>query len=435
MLELLSLLQPPNFDLTTRSGKAVFIDLEQARYEITVDLQARTVKAHSILTFKQSEAGLPIFDLVPNPSLVKIDGQATRAPLIQSPEAATYVRVIDQELTAGEHTLEIDNVISTNVKWNTNDFAMGFFMSDLDDRQYLEQYLPTSFEYDNYQASYKVVGLDTSNYEIFSNGQVSWNQDIAEVQFPSYFTTSSFYFHATSKLGLVKEEFIQKEKNGREIPVTVYSKTTTASGVSSFAQSTKKYLTELENDYGPFAHAKVVVYAVGPLYGGMEYCGATITSMYALGHELTHSYFARGVMPANGNSGWLDEAIASWRDANYKRLTTVNFSPTNMGGHSLYRRKTDDRAYTQGRDFMAYLDGRLAGQAGLKTVLASLHQKLTHTSIDQMIFINHLREASGIDFTADFDRSIWSGTDSKWGTVNRNPMHPTLTQQQLAEML
>jgi hypothetical protein len=63
----------------------------------------------------------------------------------------------------------------------------------------------------------------------------------------------------------------------------------------------------------------------------MEYCGATMTDPGALGHELTHSWFARGVMPANGNTGWIDEAVASWRDDGYPRASRApNRSAVNL---------------------------------------------------------------------------------------------------------
>ena len=70
--------------------------------------------------------------------------------------------------------------------------------------------------------------------------------------------------------------------------------------------------------------------------GGMEHCGATITSMSALAHEITHSWFARGVMPANGNAGWIDEGTARWRDRGYP--TAKGFSvrqPVNLSNYSL----------------------------------------------------------------------------------------------------
>ena len=78
-------------------------------------------------------------------------------------------------------------------------------------------------------------------------------------------------------------------------------------------------MRELEQTYGPYPHEALLIYCTGNISGGMEYAGATMTSLEALGHEITHSWFARGVMPANGNAGWIDEAIARWRDRGYPR--------------------------------------------------------------------------------------------------------------------
>src|SRR5690606_28199516 len=95
----------------------------------------------------------------------------------------------------------------------------------------------------------------------------------------------------------------------KEIPVLVYSPRSDLAD-SGLARALS-VLAELEGTYGPYAHAKMVAY-ITPDGGGMEYCGATMTSLWALEHEFTHSWFARGVMPADGNAGWIDEAIASW---------------------------------------------------------------------------------------------------------------------------
>ena len=77
----------------------------------------------------------------------------------------------------------------------------------------------------------------------------------------------------------------------------------------------------------------------------MEYPGATATSLRSLGHEMFHSYFAKGVIPADGNSGWMDEGLASWRDKGYQTLTHPGYDMFNLGAHSPYKRNTDKNSY------------------------------------------------------------------------------------------
>ena len=82
-----------------------------------------------------------------------------------------------------------------------------------------------------------------------------------------------------------------------------------------FMLSTKTILHDLESAFGPLPHGSVTVLARGTRPKAMEYAGAAATHIGALRHELDHSNFARSIMPANGNAGWIDEALATWGDS------------------------------------------------------------------------------------------------------------------------
>jgi hypothetical protein len=145
-----------------------------------------------------------------------------------------------------------------------------------------------------------------------------------------------------------------------------------------------------------------------PSGGGMEYGGATMTSTGALGHELIHSWFARGVMPANGNAGWIDEAIASWRDNGYPRRTTgFSNSPINLGGFSQYRRHTTSAAYSSGASFISYLDGTLASVGGMKEMLTLLWIEKRRQTITVPMFQSFLEEKSGKDLSQLFNFYVY----------------------------
>jgi hypothetical protein len=237
----------------------------------------------------------------------------------------------------------------------------------------------------------------------------------------------------TSKNGLRRADFTYTSINGREFPVTVYSPW--ASRTRKFKAETIRVMKELEADYGPWAHPSFVAYGTMPGLGGMEHSGATVTSFNALDHEMLHSYFAKGVMPANGNSGWIDEAIASWRDNGYKRLTTPGFSGSNIGAQSIYKRNTDDRSYKLGSAFMAYLDYRLQDMGGLKAFLRGYFAAYKHTVINTEHFKNNLEFWSGINFEEDFNRYILNNNivQPKSGDVNH--FHPTITKKALRSIL
>ena len=85
--------------------------------------------------------------------------------------------------------------------------------------------------------------------------------------------------------------------------------------LNQFVERTEHYINVLESNFGPFPHDSVTIFAKpGAGRGGMEYAGATATTLGSLRHELNHSYFARSAVPVNGNAGWIDEAIAEWEE-------------------------------------------------------------------------------------------------------------------------
>src|SRR5690606_9545744 len=82
---------------------------------------------------------------------------------------------------------------------------------------------------------------------------------------------------------------------------------------------------------------------------------------------------ARGVMPSKGNSGWIDEAIASWRDYGYRRASgPPNRASVNLGGFSPYRRHTTYDAYSKGRNLIEEFDYMFRNQGGMKSILRNM---------------------------------------------------------------
>lgn len=138
-----------------------------------------------------------------------------------------------------------------------------------------------------------------------------------------------------------------------------------------------------------------------------------MTSLGAIGHEITHSWFGRGVMPANGNAGWIDEAIASWRDHGYIRSAIGPSGPSqNIGGFSPYRRHTAVEAYSGGRLLIEQLDKtfesvRLDNETGMRAVLRALYAKYKNKTITVDVFKRFMEEMTGTDLTATFAKYVY----------------------------
>lgn len=429
---------PSNFKYL--DSKATFVDLLYVDSVIEYNVKTATVTATSTIEFEIESEGYPIFDLIPNPTSIEINGIGSQANEIQDPSSTTRMRVLNKKLKAGSHIMVVKNQIDSNLKFSAKSVRSAFWMTDLSDRKYIEQYLPTNFEYDQYQQTLEIKVMGEANLEehrLYTNGKVTkLSKNHFKVVYPEYFTASSLFFHMVEVGAFEEVSFSYDSISGAKIPVTIYKKSIFTS-LTVAKNKTLAVLAELEKKLGPWSHPNLTIYIAGS--GGMEYSGATITSMGALGHEITHSFFARGVMPINGNAGWIDEAIASWRDDGYRSVSSPNFVTTKMAAHSEYRRKTDRNAYTKGANFMAYINNRLSSQGGLITFLSGFYTRFTHTNINTNMFKKELEIFSGEDFTSEFNQYIFgmgaAEIANKKAHVDNNPYHPKMTKKQLLDIL
>jgi hypothetical protein len=424
---------PPNINI--KGKDLVFVDIQNIDVKLTYNIATQTAMAVSTIKLRQDVPGHIIFDLVPKTISASLNGK--NVPIEKADlKDVSEIKYVDKKTDVGEHILIITNQIETNITFNSSFVKSAFWMSDLSDRRYIEQYLPTNLEYDQYQMSMhvKVLGAKTKQV-LYTNGDV---EEIANneylIKFRKVYTASSFYFHLT-KAGLIPE--LKKNYtsiDNRVIPVTVYTDQST----TRFMNHALKVLAELEKDYGPFPHDKVVIYGAG--MGGMEHCGATITSLSALGHELIHSYFARGVMPAHGNAGWVDEAIASWRDSDYANNSGWFMSRSEMAGHSIYRRTTDRDAYSKGKKFLGYLNKYFEDEnkQSLKVFLREFFEKRAFKPFKTHEFQSAMENFYNISLKEKFDKYVYGikGVDQSQSKSNGiNPMHPHLSKEDLLNLL
>lgn len=427
---------PPSFRY--KDSEAVYVDFSEATYDMVYDVAQKTVKVESTIHFTMPKAGLPIFDTSADVSEIMVDGKVLPGASINDPDMMSAFRIVNQRIEAGEHVLKTKSTISTNVVFSEQGVASGLWMSDLNDRRYLEQYLPANMEYDQYTMRFNVtiLGAEGKPHVLKSNGTVSeLGENHFEVVTPAFYTGSSVFFHLFPvKNPFNNVQFYFSSVDGRQIPVDIY----TIYDANEFVTATKTILTELEADYGAFPHEKVVIYG-SSLSGGMEHSGATNTSLSALGHELFHSYHARGLMPANGNAGWMDEAIARWRDNKYPLLEAVPYRANRLAGHSPYLRMTNRMAYTEGSQFLSFVAFKMnANGLSLKAFLRDYFEEFKFQTVTTELFEEEMSEAARMDLSADFNQYIYGrGTSLKLFTpavLEEDPMHPHYSADELLQM-
>lgn len=384
--------------LTLPDGrKAVPIDITDAELKIVFSsssrVSARKAEAQATIKFRVKEAGLPMFRFALTRQFWgSLDGDfnvprfeydtpaETRLlepkPELPAPEHRTRVWVYARALDpAAEHTLVLHYSVASRTTFHDRGVAFAFFMNDLDHADapagFLDRYMPANFEFDAFPLRVELeVQGEIGPHRLFANGEASeagagkWR-----IAYPAYFTSSSHFLHLTDReLEVAREEYAGKEA---AIPITAYAEERAV--IDEALPKVRQVLAELEEAYGAFPHRSLTLYltreSLGPGVVGMEYAGAAMTDTGAVAHELFHSWFARGVMPQDGDSGWMDEAIATWRDVGYVHYLRSLRKRAQLAGFSPYRVDTPSDAYGPGLDLLNCLDRKLQPKGGLRPAL------------------------------------------------------------------
>ena len=426
-------LAPPSFDY--KDGKAVFMDITEGNYDIKYYPSKFNSRVKTTWTVNIAEEGYPIFDFVPSRIGIKVNGQWARFSSVDSPDKVTSYRVINTKLKPGSHLIELFTKVKRGTSYGYKSVNSGFFIKDLSEKKFLEKYVPANLEFDQYPITFNVKIYSKYKHKVVANGamrETGWNS--YTVKYPSWYSSSSIYFHTfkQGKYWWIQKDF--KSISGETIPVTIYTKWFLSA--DKFLTKAKKVFHELEADYGAYPHQQLIIYGMAPR-GGMEYPGATATSLVSLGHEMFHFYFAKSVIPANGNSGWMDEGLASWRDKGYQRADKPSYGAFNLGNHSVYKRNTDDNSYKVGRSFFAYLNSKI----DLKVVLRDYFSEHKNSLVTTNNMINFFEGNTGMALRGDFDQYVLnskvSGKRANYveKMSDENIHHVDYTEEELAEIL
>jgi hypothetical protein len=148
-------------------------------------------------------------------------------------------------------------------------------------------------------------------------------------------------------------------------------------------------------------------------------------------------------LKANENAGWMDEAIARWRDNKYPEISKLSYESTQLAGHSVWTRMTDRMAYTEGSAFLSWIAYRMSENGlSLKESLKDYFQKFKFTTVTTPQFQNEVTMASGLSLKADFDQYIYGKNSLKMTSQKSKAIqfhaddefHPKLTAEQLLEL-
>lgn len=420
---------PPSLNLPI--GTTQSIDILNLDLELKIDNGTKKAQGLARITF-QMRAGLPMFLMKPKIMAASIDGIVVNSKLFLDYqfETTNTVRVLNHKLAAGVHVLSVNYDATSFVDFTSGNPRFAFWMWDIGSASFLEQFGPSNFEFDHFAMRLMISPSSLRSLpQIFTNGNVTQLKTGWLIQFPPYFTMSSFFLHFTDTK-LYVEKFVYKGL-ARSIPMTIYSDV--ASSVAAARAQTIASFTELEKTFGPYPHASFTLYLDSKELGGMEYVGATVTSQGAINHEIGHSWFARGVMPALGRDGWIDENIITWRDKGYEMRESQSRDPSAfLSGYSAFEIGTS--RYTYRTPFMSGVTFISGSIETMKQIIKKFYISYVYKSVTTIEFKRFLETELKQDLSAFFTKYVYNAGASRTD-MRQHPIHRRYTPAQLKRLL
>lgn len=341
-----------------------FPDFKSAVYYVDHDLSAQMSRVRSKISLAAGPMYAPIFDSLGATFARDVRGREVSTPLKYSPDRSTQYRVMNFAAQSGFHEVEMltqhsATSFNSQARYTSKNFDIPWDMSDWVERGFLERYAPAPMESDLFTAQFHIrvmadgKYLDMSEFELVTNAdRVTKKTNEYFIEYNTPINSSSIYVHIFKKglYTITKDTFSSASKN--DVPIVFYAHTN--QGNINWIPQIKNALTRLEKLIAPWPYASVIVRAEPGSNWGMEFRGATFTDKFLIFHELAHSYFGRGVLSANGQSGYIDESIVKWlEDSPSDHKTDIDISY--LRSRPPFSRRTDTRVYRVGARYIASL--------------------------------------------------------------------------------
>ncbi len=406
-------------------GTGVFVDFIDAEYDMSFSEIADAVVGEkqfeinviSVVTLNQLEEGYILFDLKPDVLEVIVDGERTRLDQVKTERTSSGVsqfHKVGKFTDKGLHTLVVKSKMQI---WTKN---FGLWLNDWDDRAMLELYVVSNLQYDQYPMRFKLNGKSFfKDSHVFTNGIEVEDANSIVLEFPDFSNSSSVFLNVVpneSLSGLYQTTYLTDDD--RKIDVTLYS----SSGSSdeglekTYNERVKVALYDLERDWGAWPHDSLVL-AFDDCNRSMEHAGAArLCEHSAIEHELAHSYWGRGVFPADGNSSWLDEGIATWMDHNLIMQVRSSYIDTDLSNNGKYFRATNQSSYTSGARFLIQVGFLLNAEKQVERTenwlmtqcMRSFYEKYLYKTFMSIDFLDHVVNDCSNGSRADEIRNLFA---------------------------
>jgi hypothetical protein len=402
-----------NFDLappplTVDGATAVPIDIGRIDATLVFDGASSTGHGDATLSFVMGPAaGRPILDLRQTVTGVWLDGDPVDPSDFALHDvgggAHAEVRVLARRLKArSSHSLRVTWDLGPPQASTAGSYlpalafeegprvAFNVGMTDLGGGRYLEAWVPANLVFDQFELRLDMWVTGTAvDHSVITNGSVT---PVAEnhwtIDWPATITALSplLEVRATDRVEKVTEA-VTLPLSGKTVPIEAW-KLASSTSVDLVAQVAriKRFLVENEPYAGPYPFARFVAFLS---HGAMEYEGGTTSVPSSLRHEAFHSWWARGVKPALGRDGWLDEAWTTYHDVGASTSLPFDYTApaVELSTRNPWSRATPGASYGLGKRFF---EG-VAAAVGVST-LPALMREFFSTHLDRPVTTEQVEE-------------------------------------------
>ena len=377
-------------------------------------------------------AGSPFFDLRQTVDRCWLDGHEIDPALVSSRDVGagpfSTVRVIDVAQRARSvHRLRIryrldipcaglGGAYPPRLTWTAGPrLRWSIAMSDLKPGRYLEAWFPSNLPFDQFPFALdlRLVGTPI-RHAIITNGEVvAMQRNGWSIRFPPWFTTMSplVEVRAGDQLQMAAGNFSSPISH-RTIGVEAWKLVDGSEDLSTWISRITSLLAENETRYGEFVGEKFVCFFHGAAIG-MEYSNATTSDTSALRHEVFHSWFARGVMPASQADGWWDEGFTRYNDDGADKIERFDFSesPVELCSRQPFQRSTPANAYVDGIRFFRGVAAAI-GADRLRDAMRDLYGSKRRTPVSTATLEAHLvAHSRDVGLVDAFHRFVYGFAD------------------------
>jgi hypothetical protein len=176
------------------------------------------------------------------------------------------------------------------------------------------------------------------------------------------------------------------------------------------------WLPVLRRDLGPFPMPRGLSVVLTQSGGGMEYFGATTTSLGALQHEVFHMYFGCSTVARTYRDSWWDEAIDMWYDLSSRSAVTPisdGFRSGIVNDRSAIAKGFDTRAYSDGASIFQAVALGLGGRERMVQFLRQLHERRSFEPLTTWQLASEIQAWSGVSFHERFRSWLYQGPEAE----------------------